>query len=119
MSNTVTQRSRATVLPGWLVTTLAVVFALPFAYIVWQAISRLVIIVQLAGESGVSLSGIGWVVLLLAIIIPIVAFLIAAWTGRRQGVLGVVLLFLTAFAVTAALTLGMTAIFSDLSLIAT
>ncbi|WP_243074685.1 bacitracin resistance protein [Microbacterium sp. SS28] len=81
---------RRPALPVWLIVTIAGVFALLYAYVVWTALGFL--IQQATGVEG--LSGYGWFVLVLPVVFPLVVFGAAFAIGwrRRAGQFAIVLL---------------------------
>ncbi|WP_309068418.1 hypothetical protein [Microbacterium sp.] len=95
--------------PTWAVWAIAGVFALLFAYAVWTAVNYLVAWVQAAGAAGQSLSAMGWVVWILAIILPILLFGVALALGRRRGALTLTLFLLTALSLVAVFWLNVVA----------
>ncbi|MDQ1083935.1 MULTISPECIES: bacitracin resistance protein [Microbacterium] len=82
--------ARTRVLPTWLVVTIAGVFALFYAYVVWSSVALL--IQQATGPLG--LNGLGWFVYILPIVFPLAAFGVAFAIGarRRAGEFAIVLL---------------------------
>ena len=82
--------ARRRLLPTWLIVTIAGLFGLFYAYVVWSAVALL--IQQVNGPLG--LNGLGWFVYILPIVFPLVAFGIAFAVGarRRAGELAIALL---------------------------
>lgn len=82
--------ARRRLLPTWLIVTIAGLFGLFYAYVVWSAVALL--IQQVNGPLG--LNGLGWFVYVLPIIFPLVAFGVAFAIGarRRAGELAIALL---------------------------
>lgn len=82
--------ARTRLLPTWLVVTIAGIFGLFYAYVVWSSVALL--IQQVNGPLG--LNGLGWFVYILPIVFPLVAFGIAFAIGarRRAGEFAIVLL---------------------------
>ncbi len=68
-------------LPSWLVVTIAGLFGLFYAYVVWSAVALL--IQQVNGPLG--LNGLGWFVYILPIVFPLIAFGIAFAIGARRA----------------------------------
>lgn len=68
-------------LPTWLVVTIAGLFGLFYAYVVWSAVALL--IQQVNGPLG--LNGLGWFVYILPIVFPLIAFGIAFAIGVRRA----------------------------------
>ena len=88
---TAVQSTRRTpVLPVWLIATIAGVFLLLYAYVIWNALAFL--IQQANGVEG--LTGYGWFVLMLPIVFPILVFAAGFAIGwkRRAGQFALVLL---------------------------
>ncbi|KAA9110639.1 bacitracin resistance protein [Microbacterium rhizomatis] len=76
-----TRRSAA--LPVWVIATIAGIFGLLYAYVVWNAATLLAY--QASGVLGIN--GLGWLVLVLAVLFPIIVFAIAFAVGwRRQAI---------------------------------
>ncbi|MFT4221137.1 MAG: bacitracin resistance protein [Microbacterium sp.] len=71
------------VLPVWAVATIAGGFGLFYAYVVWNAVTLLVY--QASGVLGIN--GLGWTVLLIAVLLPIVVYAIAFAVGWRRRAL--------------------------------
>nr|WP_154922079.1 bacitracin resistance protein [Microbacterium testaceum] len=82
--------ARRRLLPTWLIVTIAGLFGLFYAYVVWSAVALL--IQQVNGPLG--LNGLGWFVYILPIVFPLVAFGVAFAIGarRRAGELAIALL---------------------------
>jgi len=77
-------------LPTWLIVTIAGVFGLFYAYVVWSSVALLVL--QVNGPLG--LNGLGWFVYFLPIVFPLLAFGVAFAIGwrRKAGEFAIVLL---------------------------
>lgn len=75
-----TQTPPAGAMPTWLAATVAGGFGLFYAYAVWNAVAYL--IAQASGPLG--LNGLGWAVLLLAAVFPIVVFAAGLAIGLRR-----------------------------------
>ncbi|WP_345750550.1 hypothetical protein [Microbacterium rhizophilus] len=95
--------------PTWAVAAIAGLFGLLFAYAVWTAVNYLVATVQAAGAAGLSLTTMGWVVWVLAIVLPILLFAVALALGLRRGLLSLALFLLTALTLVAAFWLDVVA----------
>lgn len=82
--------ARRRLLPTWLIVTIAGLFGLFYAYVVWSAVALL--IQQVNGPLG--LNGLGWFVYILPIVFPLMAFGVAFAIGarRRSGELAIALL---------------------------
>lgn len=66
-------------LPTWLVVTIAGIFGLFYAYVVWSSVALLIL--QVNGPLG--LNGLGWFVHCLPIVFPLIAFGVAFAIGAR------------------------------------
>lgn len=95
---------------GWLSLTVAAVFGLLYAYDVWEAIGNMINLPRYYELLGLDPAGIPWWVLVINLLVPIAAFGIAFWVGRKQHVGGKALIFLLGLAVSAALGLGLVAL---------
>jgi hypothetical protein len=104
--------------PFWLEITLAIAFGLFFAYDAWEAVGNLVGIADLAGTLDTSISGLGWVVLIAAILLPVLLFAAAFLLGRRRSAVVQAALYLAGLAVSAALYLDILLMFGVGSLLA-
>lgn len=102
---------------GWLGWCVAVFFGLFFAYDVFEAVGNLVGILGTAGTLGVSVLPLGWLVLIGGLLLPIAAFAIAYWTGRRRGIGEQAVRYLVALCVVAAISLSTLAMFGAQQLI--
>jgi TRAP-type C4-dicarboxylate transport system permease small subunit len=97
--------------PRWIVTVLAVIFGLFFAYDAWEAVGNVIGISMLASGLDTSISVLGWVVLIVGIIVPVAVFLIAFFVGRRRDLIAQILLYLTGLGVSAVIALDIVALF--------
>lgn len=89
----------------WFAATVGGLFGLFYAYIVWQAVASLVA----AAVGPLGLNAFGWMVWLMAIIVPLIAFGAAFVVGRRRGMLGYVLTLLAGLGLVAAFWLNIVA----------
>jgi hypothetical protein len=105
-------------IPFWLEVALAIAFGLFFAYDAWEAVGNLVGIASLASTLGTSITGLGWVVLIAAILLPILLFAIAFLVGRRRPAVVQAALYLCGLAVSAALYLDIVLMFGPGALLA-
>lgn len=92
-------------------------FGLLYGYDLWEAVSNLVAVpAQLAGynafliENGLTPFVVPWPILIVNLLLPPVAFVLAWRVGRRRTLLVRALLYLLGLAVVAALTLSLTAL---------
>ncbi|MCU1442140.1 MAG: hypothetical protein JWQ59_290 [Cryobacterium sp.] len=104
--------------PLWLAVTIAVFFGLFFAYDAWEAVGNLLGLNAAAGQLGTTLSGFGWGVLILGILLPILVFALAFWLGRRRRAGVQALLFFVGLCLSAVLSLDIFVMFGLGSLIA-
>lgn len=95
---------------GWLSLVVAAVFGLLYAYDVWEAIGNFINLPRTYELLGLDQSRIPWWVLVIALLVPIVTYLIAFWVGRRFHVGVKALVFLLGLAVSSAITLGLVAL---------
>lgn len=79
MTSTTAGRT-APLTPTWLVATIAGLFGLFYAYVVWSAVALLVS----SASSPMGLSGTGWLVLIFAVLFPILVFAGAFSFGWRR-----------------------------------
>ncbi|KHK97423.1 bacitracin resistance protein [Microbacterium mangrovi] len=96
---------RGSVMPVWLVFTIAGVLGLFYAFVVWNAVTLLVF--QAGGRLG--LNGLGWFVLLFAIVFPIAAYAGAFALGWRRRAGEFVLILVTGLALVACFWLSILA----------
>ena len=95
--------------PRWLFATVFGVFGLLFAYAVWNAIGNLVAAVQVTAENGRGLNALGWVIWILAAVLPIVVFAAAFRLARDRVLWQVLLIALTGLALVAVFWLDVVA----------
>lgn len=91
--------------PTWYAVTIGVLFGLFYAYIVWQAVASLVS----AAAGPLGLNAMGWLVWIMAIVVPLIAFGAAFVVGRRSGKLGYALTMLAGLGLVAAFWLNIVA----------
>ena len=84
---------------------LAVLFGLFFAYDVWEAVGNLVGLSQYAAALDTSITAVGWVLLIAAVVLPIGLFAAAFVLGRRRSLLLQAGFYLAGLAVSALLYL--------------
>lgn len=97
----------------------AILFGLFFAYDLIEAITNLIELpVQIgqanefASENGLQTFEVPWGILFANTVLPVAAFAVAWWMGRRRSIGLQAVLYLAALAVVAALTLTLTALVS-------
>lgn len=98
--------------PLWLTVTIASAFGLFYAYDLWEAVGNLVGLNIAAGDLDTSLSGSGWAVLIIGVLIPVVVYGLAFWLGRRRSVGVQALLYVTGLCLVAVLSLDIYVMFS-------
>lgn len=86
------------------------VFALLFAYDLFEAISTAIALPDSYAASGFDPAAIPWWIVALYVLVPPVTFVLAVLAGRRQGVFVRALVFAAALAVSAALSLALIAL---------
>jgi hypothetical protein len=97
-------RSRA----GWIV---AVVFAIFYAFDIFEALSNLIGVLQAYGDAGVALPTTALLTILGQIAAPIIVFVLVLWGTRRARAGSSVLVFLVGFALVAVITLDLQSMF--------
>jgi hypothetical protein len=90
---------------------LAILFGLLLGADVWEAVGNLLGVTGAASALGTSVSGVGWVVLVLPMVLPVAGFLAVLWFGRRAGLTSLVISYATVTVVVAALSLDILAIY--------
>lgn len=90
--------ANARIVPSWFAATFGALFGLLYAYIVWQAVASLV--AAASGPLGLNMTG--WLVWIMAIVVPLIAFGAAFVVGRRNGMLGYALSMLAGLGLVAA-----------------
>jgi hypothetical protein len=103
--------------PFWLTVTIAILFGLFYAYDLWEAIGNLVGLNIQAGGLDTSLSGFGWTVLILAVLIPVGVYGFAFWLGRNRVVGVQALMFFTGLCLVAVFSLDFYVLFDFANLI--
>jgi hypothetical protein len=105
MTATVQTSPRRPALPVWLIATVAGLFGLLYAFVVWTALGFL--IQQAGGVQG--LTGYGWFVLILPVVFPVLAFAGAFAIGWRRRALPYALAMLTGLCLVAVFWLNILA----------
>lgn len=90
-------------MPTWLVSTVAGVFGLFYAYLIWNGVAFA--IAQSGDGTGVQ----DWAALALAIVFPVVAFVVAVVIGFRRRFVDLALVLLLGLAVSAVVWLNVLA----------
>ena len=90
---------------------IAVAFLLAFLWQVYGAVSNLLVWLGFAGALGRQLTATAWVVLIIGIAIPVVAYIAGVVLGRRRDPVGVALVLLLALCASEALSLTQLAFF--------
>ena len=99
-ATTVARRS-----PTWIIATVAGLFGLFYAYAVWNALDFL--IKQATGVFG--LNGLGWLVLGLAVVFPLIVFALTVSLGHKRRIGDFTLMLLTGLALVAVFWLSVVA----------
>ncbi|BDZ56058.1 bacitracin resistance protein [Agromyces marinus] len=97
--------------PFWLELVLAIGFGLFYAYDAWEAVGNLVGVGGIAADLGTTLSATGWVVLIIAVLLPVAIFGVAFLLGRRRSAFLQSALYLAGLAVSAVLYLDVVQLF--------
>ncbi|WP_400999239.1 bacitracin resistance protein [Agromyces sp. GXQ0307] len=104
--------------PFWLELVLAIAFGLFYAYDAWEAVGNLVGLAGVASALGTTLSATGWIVLIVAILLPVALFAVAFLIGRRRSAVVQAALYVTGLAVSAVLYLDLLLMFGPGALLA-
>lgn len=95
----------------------AILFGLFYAYDLFEALANLVAVpAQLAEyntfliDNGLTPLAVPWSILVANLLVPLVAFAVAWWMGRRRSILSQIVLYVAGLAVVAALTLTLAAL---------
>ncbi|MCY7413345.1 MAG: hypothetical protein LH471_09990 [Salinibacterium sp.] len=95
---------------GWLSLAVAGVFALFFAYDVWEAVGNLISLPQFYEASGLDPAGLPWWLLWIGVIVPVVVFVVAFIIGRHRNVGEKAVIFFVGLAVSSGLGFGVIAL---------
>lgn len=95
---------------GWLSLTVAILFALFYAYDLWEAISNAVSLPQAYGAYGFEASDVPWWLLIAGIAVPVVVYAAAFLLGLRRNVFGKAVVFTVGLTVVAVLSLDLVAV---------
>ena len=101
-----TQRGRY----GWLSLVVAGLFALFYAYDVWEAVGNLISLPQFYGLSGLDPAGLPWWLLWIGVTVPVIVFVVAFIIGRHRSIGEKAVIFLVGLAVSSGLGLGVIAL---------
>ncbi|MGR2751427.1 bacitracin resistance protein [Agromyces arachidis] len=104
--------------PFWIEVALAIAFGLFYAYDAWEAVGNLVGVAGLADTLGTTIGGLGWVVLIAAILLPVALFAAAFLIGRRRSAVVQAAVYLAGLAVSALLYLDILLMFGVGALLA-
>lgn len=85
--------------PLWLAVPIAVVFGALYAYDLWEAIDNLVGMGLYAQGLGVALTGFGWALLIVGLVVPLGVFVAAFWLARLRSPLAQLAIFATGYCV--------------------
>lgn len=96
--------------PRWATLAVLAVFGLFYAYDVWEAVQNIVNISAVYTAFGLQAADVPWWLLIVAILIPVLAFVLAYVLGRRRALLGQALILLVGLALVAVLSLDVIAL---------
>lgn len=95
---------------GWLSLVVAFLFALLFAYDLWEAVGNMVSLPAVYDAFGYGSENVPWWLLWIGVLIPVVVFVAAFIGGRRRSVVAKAVIFFVGLAVVAGLSLGVLAL---------
>jgi len=95
---------------GWLSLVVAGLFALFFAYDVWEAVDNLISLPRFYEDGGLDPAGLPWWLLWIGVGVPVVVFVAAFIIGRHRNVGEKVVIFFVGLAVSSGLGLGVIAL---------
>ena len=95
---------------GWLSLVVAFLFALLFAYDLWEAVGNMVSLPAVYDAFGYGSENVPWWLLWIGVLIPVVVFVAAFIGGRRRSVFAKAVIFFVGLAVVAGLSLGVLAL---------
>lgn len=95
---------------GWLSLVVAFLFALLFAYDLWEAVGNMVSLPAVYDAFGYGSENVPWWLLWIGVLIPVVVFVAAFIGGRRRNVFAKAVIFFVGLAVVAGLSLGVLAL---------
>lgn len=95
---------------GWLSLVVAGLFALFFAYDVWEAVDNLISLPRFYEASGLDPAGLPWWLLWIGVGVPVVVFVAAFIIGRHRNVGEKAVIFFVGLAVSSGLGLGVIAL---------
>ncbi|MDP3208785.1 MAG: hypothetical protein Q8M65_06520 [Rhodoglobus sp.] len=95
---------------GWMGLAVAILFALFYAYDVWEAVSNLVALPAFYDAYGFGAENVPWWLLWIGVLLPLLAYAVAFAGGRHCTVVGRATVFLVGLAATAGLSLGVLAL---------
>lgn len=97
-------------IPLWFDVALATVFGVFYAFDVWEVVGSIVTLTSF----GFTFNALGWTVLVVSLVAPVVCFVTAFLLGRRHGALMKAVLYFGGLAVSATLFLNLTVVFGAL-----
>jgi hypothetical protein len=95
---------------GWLSLVVAGLFALFFAYDVWEAVDNLISLPRFYEASGLDPAGLPWWLLWIGVGVPVVVFVAAFIIGRHRNVGEKAVIFFVGLAVSSGLGFGVIAL---------
>lgn len=116
MSARETDRRRAA--PAWITATIAGIFGLFYAYAVWAGLANLLAMNSLATNVlGGSLQPTAWIALVLAMVLPVIIFVIAVVTGGRRAVWKLAVLLAVGLSIVGAYWINVQALFTHAAVV--
>ena len=116
MSARETGRRRAA--PAWIIATIAGFFGLFYAYAVWAGLANLLAMNSLATSVlGGSLQPTAWIALILAMVLPVLVFVIAVVTGARRAAWKLAVLLVVGLSIVGAYWINVQALFTHAAVV--
>ncbi|WP_228479516.1 bacitracin resistance protein [Microbacterium atlanticum] len=101
--------ARPSATPTWLVAVICGIAGLFYAYAVWNAIGNLVATLQVFGDAGLTLNGLGWFIWIFAAVFPLLVWGAAFAIGYRRAAHELLLVMITGLALVAVFWLNVVA----------
>lgn len=95
---------------GWLSLVVAFLFALLYAYDLWEAVGNLIQLPIVYDAYGFGSENVPWWLLWIGVLIPLAIYIAAFVGGRRRNVFGKALIFVVGLALVAGLSIGVLAL---------
>ena len=80
---------------------LAAVFALLFAYDVWEGIGNFIGVMSQSLSLGIAMSAFGWFAVILGIVAPVILFFGALWFTRKKTFAPALVIYIVALSISA------------------